>query len=221
MRIIVAGGKNKADFLIGSLLKKKHTLTVINDDPHYCEYLSQTYNIPIICGDPSKDYVLDDADIYGYDLIIALKPNDADNLAICQTAKRLYNVKKSVAVVSNPKSVEIFQKLGVNTAISATYMVAHIIEQASTIESLVNSLTIESDKVLLTELLVNIDSPVINKTLKNIDLGEGVIIGCILRGNELIIPSGKTEISQNDKLVILSSPDKQEAIIKTITGGNA
>ena len=54
MKIIVAGGRNKADFLIGSLLEKKHEVTVINDEKAYCRYLSEKYNIPVIAGNPCK-----------------------------------------------------------------------------------------------------------------------------------------------------------------------
>ena len=46
MKIVVAGGRSKADFLIGSLLEKKHEVTVINDEEAYCRYLSEKYNIP-------------------------------------------------------------------------------------------------------------------------------------------------------------------------------
>ena len=35
MKIVVAGGRSKADFLIGSLLEKKHEVTVINDEEAY------------------------------------------------------------------------------------------------------------------------------------------------------------------------------------------
>ena len=31
MKIVVAGGRNKADFLIGSLLEKQHEVIVINE----------------------------------------------------------------------------------------------------------------------------------------------------------------------------------------------
>ena len=87
MRIAVAGGKTKADYLIRMLLSKGHELVVINDDREYCTYLCQTHRIPVIHGDPCKLYVMDEAGIDGFDIMIALKPSDADNLAICQTAK--------------------------------------------------------------------------------------------------------------------------------------
>lgn len=54
MKIVVAGGRSKADFLIGSLLEKKHEVTVINDEEAYCRYLSEKYNIPVVVGNPCK-----------------------------------------------------------------------------------------------------------------------------------------------------------------------
>ena len=217
MKIVVAGGKNKADFLISSLLEKHHQLVVINDDAAYCAYLSRVHKIPVICGDPCKLYVMDEADIEGYDIIIALKPGDADNLAICQTAKRIYHVSKTVALVSNPKNVELFRKLGVSNAISATYMIANYIEQASTVENLVSTLSVEHGQIVLTELLVESASPVCGKQLMDIDFRGNVIISCIVRGADMLIPNGRTQIHANDKLIILSSPEHQADIIKKIT----
>ena len=87
MKIVVAGGRNKADFLIGSLLEKQHEVIIINDEESYCVYLSEKYNIPIITGNPCKRYILEEADIEDADILIALRPSDADNLTICQYAK--------------------------------------------------------------------------------------------------------------------------------------
>ena len=94
MKIVVAGGRNKADFLIGSLLEKQHEVIVINDEESYCAYLSEKYNIPIITGNPCKRYILEEADIEDADILIALRPSDADNLTICQYAKKSFHVKK-------------------------------------------------------------------------------------------------------------------------------
>lgn len=121
MKIVVAGGRSKADFLIGSLLEKKHEVTVINDEEAYCRYLSEKYNIPVVVGNPCKRYVLEEAEIDHADILIALRPGDPDNLAICQTAKKIFHVERAVATVSNPRNVSVFKKLGVNTAISAMY----------------------------------------------------------------------------------------------------
>jgi len=219
VKIVIAGGRNKADFLIGMLLNKKHKIVVICDDEKYCEYLSDKHNIPIVIGDPCKKFVLDEAHINDFDVLISLKPDDADNLSICQMAKRIYNIKKNVCIVSNPKNVEIFQKLGVNTAISATYMIAGRIEQASTIESLIKTLSLDDEKIIITEILVKKGYHANNMKIMDFKLPPNVIISCVIRGMNMIVPNGQTIICENDKLIVISSPENQSNAISVISGG--
>ena len=47
MKIVVAGGQNKADFLIGLLLEKKHKIKIINDNADYGTYLAKKYGVPV------------------------------------------------------------------------------------------------------------------------------------------------------------------------------
>lgn len=219
MKIVIVGGRNEADFLIGLFLKKSNKLIVINEDEKYCTYLSGTHGIPVFLGDATKQYVLSDAHIDNYDILIALTDNDADNLNICQTSKRIFRIKRVVCTVSNPKNVEIFKKLGVNTVISATYMLAQFIEQASTVENLTNTLSIADNKVLLSEVPVEYTYPVVGKKVMDIGFPKGVIISCIIRNLEVLIPNGQTTIESNDKLLIISSPQNQEIAISTVTRG--
>lgn len=221
MKIVIAGGRSKADFLIGSLLKKRHKIVVINNDLNYCKYLAETHKVLVFNEDPCKQYAFEDAKVHGFDLIIALTPSDADNLFICQVAKRMIGIKRAVATVTNPKNVEVFKKLGVNTAISATYLLANIIEQASTVDVLLNSVSIEHDKIILTELLLKEDSPACNKKVSDISLPEKTIISCVLRGAEMLVPEKDTLMLPGDKLIILSDPAVQASVITSITGGRS
>ena len=94
MKILIVGGWKKADFLTKSLLEKKHKVLIIHDDHNYCQCLSRTYGVPVVCGDGSEPYILEEAEINGYDVVIALTPKDEDNLVICQLAKKQFNIKK-------------------------------------------------------------------------------------------------------------------------------
>ncbi|MDD2483721.1 MAG: TrkA family potassium uptake protein [Eubacteriales bacterium] len=220
MRIAIAGGRSKADFLIGSLLKKGHKIVVINNDANYCRYLAATHKALVYNGDPRKQYSFEDAQVQGFDLIIALTPSDAENLYICQVAKRILGIKRAVAIVINPKNVDVFKKLGVNTAISATYMLANIIEQASTFDVSVNSVSIEHDQIVLTEILLKEDSPACGKTVSELSLPEKTILSCILHESEMLAPTKSTLLKNGDKLIILSDPSVQQSIIASITGGH-
>ena len=218
MKIVFAGGRNEADFLIGMMLSGKHKLIVINEDRSYCEHLSSVHDIPVILGDPCKEYILQDAGIKNCDVMIALGEKDADNLAICQMAKRLFAVKKTVCTVNNPKNVELCETLGVDRVISATYMLAHFIEQASMVENIVNVLPLNTQKVLMNEIKVDSSYPVVDKKIMEIDFPHHVIISCIIRGEQVVVPNGQTKIMAGDRLLVLATPENQENVVKLIIG---
>lgn len=220
MRIVIVGGYNKADFLIDSLLKKNHKLIVVNEDKDYSEYLSMKYDISVVCGDPCKQYLLEEAEIDDFDILISLMEKDQDNFAICQTAKKIYNIKKVVCIVTDPKNVDIFKKLGLDTVISATYSISKLIEQASTIESLMNTLSLENEKIIMSEILIDKNYLSVGKKLSEIVFPENAIISCILRNNSMIVPNGNTVIEFGDKLFIISTPENQKEALNSITKDN-
>lgn len=131
MRVVIAGGRSRTDFLVESLVGGGNEVVVINGDRTWCEHMSSRHGVPVVCGDATKRYVLDDADIEGSDLIIALSDSDADNLVICQMAQRYFDIERQVCTVSDPRNVVVFKKLGISSVISATYTVARLIEEAS------------------------------------------------------------------------------------------
>lgn len=131
MRVVIAGGRSRTDFLVESLVVDGNEVVVINGDRTWCEHMSARHGVPVVCGDATKRYVLDDADIEGFDLVIALSDSDADNLVICQMAQRYFDIERQVCTVSDPRNVVVFKKLGVSSVISATYTVARLIEEAS------------------------------------------------------------------------------------------
>lgn len=132
MKIGIAGGREEADYLIGLLMKDKHRLIVINDDRTYCEHLAAEYDkVSVVYGNPGSEEVLSDAGIKGADVMIALSGKDADNLEICQLAKQMFTVRKTVCMVKNPGNVEIFKELGIDQVISPVHILAQNITQPS------------------------------------------------------------------------------------------
>ena len=218
MRIVIAGGKTQADFLISNLKARKHRITVINGDDLYCHYLTETHKIPVFHGDPSKYFVLKEADIVNYDVLVALTEKDADNLAICQYAKRCFGIKKVICTVSNPKNVSLFKKLGIDNVISSTHMVAQYITEATTLENIIKTLTLENDKIVISEIVIEEKYDCVGKTLSRITLPPNTIIACIIRrSTEMIVPTGNDCIKAGDKLLVLTSVENQKKAITTIT----
>lgn len=103
----------------------------INDDRAYCEHLAAKYDkVSVVYGNPGSEEVLSDAGIKGADVMIALSGKDADNLEVCQLAKQIFSVRKTICMVKNPGNVEIFKELGIDQVISPVHILAQYIPQS-------------------------------------------------------------------------------------------
>jgi len=216
MKIVIANGKHEADFIIKMFKNQAKELIVINSDRSYADYISKSNKIPVYVGDPYKRFVLEDTNVSGADIFIALGDKDADNYATCILAKKDFAVKKCICTVVNPKNVDIFKKLGIDSVISSTYLLANSIKSATSLEDVIKTLSIEEDKIVLTEIVILPKYGIADQKIMDINFPKNATISCIYREPHVIIPNGSTIIKPKDKLVVISTPSDQEGIIKFI-----
>lgn len=216
MKIVITGGKHEADFIISMLKQEQHQLVVINQDHKFSEYISTNNDVPVYPGDPTKLYVLSDAEVEDADVLLALSESDTDNYIVCITAKKMFNIKRTVAKVKNPKNVELFKKLGVDKVVSATYLLAQTILNESSVENIIKTLSIEDEKIVMIEIQVEEKFRLVGKSLTEITFPKNINISCIFRDPHVIIPQGDTIIKANDKLIIISTPSEKDEIVEFI-----
>lgn len=216
--ILIAGGNKKTDFLIESLLNKEHNVTLVHDDEDFCRAMVRKYDISAINGDGSKPYVLEDAEVQDKNIVIAMTPQDSTNLVICQLSKKVYGVRKAFSTVNNPKNVELFKALGVDVAISATYVITKVIEQLVTVDEISHYMPMENGELVVFEAVVTESSPICGKTLSEATIPSNAVLGCILRGSNIIVPRGGTKVFEGDKLVIVSLSEVEEEVLEKVIG---
>lgn len=218
MNIIIVGGGKKVHFLTKSFVSKGYEVTIINNDEEYCKRLARMHSANVVYGDGTKPYILEDAGVAYANMVIALTPKDPDNLVICQIAEKIYEVRKTFAIVNDPKNIDIFKKLGVDTVISTSNIISSLIEQKVSVDDINNLVPIEEGKLAIMEIEINNTNVNIDKNLSEIKLPKESIVGCIIRDNAALIPRGDTSIKENDKLIILSLPKVQSDVLKIIMG---
>lgn len=216
MKIVITGGKHESDYIISMLKKENHQLIVINDDEGFAEYISSHNDIDVFPGDPSKAYVLQDAEAQNADVLLALSDNDTNNYVTCVTAKKLFNIKKTVSKVKNPKNVELFKKLGIDSVISSTYLIAKTILNESSIEKMIKNFAIEDEKIVMLEVPIKNEYSIVNKEIQEIHFPNNMNISCIFRDPHVIIPHGQTKILEDDNLIIVTTPEEQDKLIEFI-----
>lgn len=213
MRIIIANGSSAADYIIKNFKGRSHTLTIINDNKEYANKIAKSSKLPVFFGDPTKNSVLKEAHVESADLFIALGHNDCANYVACMLAKQIYFVKKCICIVQNPKNIEVFKELGVDSVISSTETLVSSILAESSLESLIKTMSLENDKIILTEIIIKPNYVISHKHIMDINFPKEGSIAAIYRKPRVIIPNGSTLILPKDKLFILSTPNEQKELI--------
>lgn len=212
MKVSIANGSHEADYIIKMFNCRKNEVIVINSDPSLCSYLSASNKIQVINGNPTKRFDLSLAKIDSSDIFIALSNDDIENYVACKMAKRLFDVNKTIAVVRNPKNVDTFKKLGVDAVICGTYLLAESIKSESSFEELIKTLSLEENRILISEILIKEGDYISGKTLCDVHFPLMANISCIFRNPNVIIPNGKTTIKAKDKILVVTTPNNQKAI---------
>ena len=216
--VLLIGGRSKAKSLAISLLNKGYRVTVINDTYEDCLKLAEIDKLTVINGDGTKPFVLEDASAADADIAIAMASKDEDNLVICELCKKRFHVKKTVALVSDPKKTDFFYKMGIDSVVCAITAITNIIEQQAFMDEITNLVPIGEGRVSIAEVPIPGMAPVVGKKLWEINLPKEVIIGCILRGDTTVVPRGDTRVLAGDMLILISSGKQELAAIKELTG---
>ena len=152
------------------------------------------------------------------DVIVALTPQDEDNIIICQVAREVVGVKRTIAKVNNPQNIKVFSALGIDVPIDSTSILARIVEEEASFTDFINLLSIKKGRLSIVRVDIPENSPVINKFIKDIKLPKDSVLVSILRAADVIIPRGDTRISSGDEIIALTSIDKEKELISLLVG---
>lgn len=216
MKIVICGGDNTADYMIKSFQKLSQKLIIVNDNKEIVKYLAKSNRIPVFFGEFWKQTTLKEAHIEKADIFIALGLNDCDNFVACLLAKECFNVKKCICIVHNPKNVDIYRDLGVDSVISSTQLLASSVISESSLENLIKAVSLEDEKIVMTEVVIRENYEISHKRIMDISFPKTGNISCIYRRPNVIIPNGSTLILPKDKLIVVSTPQNQKEIINFI-----
>lgn len=219
MKIFIVGVDSQADFVVSSFKGKGNQLVIMNEDKEVAKTISEDNGVDVLTSPATKTFSLEEAEIEDFDLVVSLLERDVDNFVVCALCKKLFRVKKAICTVHNPNSVEVFKELGIDSPISDTYLLTERIRGESDVESIIKTLTLENEKVAITEVTVKPSFICVGKNLKDLGLPRVGNVCCIFRKPSVIIPRGDTVIASGDTLIIASGKNNQQEIVDFLKKG--
>jgi len=217
MNVLIVGGGKTLYFLCRNFTAKGYGVIIVNRNREECVQLARQLSGTVVCGDGSDPRILKEAGAMGADAVLAITPNDQDNLVICQLASIRFGVLRTVALANDPDNAEVFEKLGVS-AFSTTQIVGSLIEQRASLEQITNLVPVGEGRVNVTEIVLDVHSPVVGKLLKDINLPENALIAVVIRNNQPIVPRGANDLLAGDHVVLITLPENHGPVLKVFTG---
>jgi len=207
MKIIIIGAGKVGYTLAENLVEENNDVTIIDININAIEKVEDNLDVMCIKGNGVSTNVLLEAGIEHADLLIAVTGTDVINMVCCLTSKKL-GVRQTVARVRDPEYADelslIKEQLGVDFVINPEFAAADEIARTLGFSSAINVERFASGRVIMVELKITSKVEFIGKRVKDIiKKSSSIIIGVIVRGEEVIVPKGDEIIKENDLIYVI------------------
>ena len=207
-KIIIIGGGNIGFNLAKDLedVNSDISVTIIENNDDRANYIADSLKDTLVLkGDGLDQSILDEANVYNTNMILALTNDDETNIIVAAIAKK--NNCESLILVNNSEYNNLKDVLGISRVIdprmiTVSKILKHI--HRGKIES-VYSIGNNQAEIIHAQALKS--SKLINKSIKESDLPDGIRIGLLKRNETILVPNKDTIIKENDEVIILSLTD--------------
>lgn len=213
MKVIVVGCGKLGSELAHNLIKKGHTVTVIDNNPEAFELLGKDFKGETIVGVGFDKDVLEKAKISSVDAIVACSKSDEANALIGRLSRNYYKVPHVISRLYDPRKAELYRSLGIQTISTTSWGVLRAIEMLS-YSQLDSVLTIGDSKVEV----IRIETPtlLIGKTVNELTAIGKIHVVAISRENTTFLPTMGTALQKHDVIyiaVLATSAKRLESLL--------
>jgi trk system potassium uptake protein TrkA len=213
MYIIVVGAGKVGYYLSKQLVAEGHEVLVMEQDGAKCQRVAEDLGDIVLRGDGCEATTAERAGFGRADMVIAVTGDDEDNLVTCQMAKEKFGVERTVARINNPKNEEIFQRLGIDTTVSATAAIMAQIEQELPTHPLIPLLTLKGGGLEIVEVKVPENSTVVGQRIRDLLLPQQSLIALLIdEEGTPRVPGNDTVIRAGDEVVAVTRTETEDAL---------
>lgn len=209
--VMIIGGSNVGYYLAKSLEELRVDVKIIDSDPEKCNTLASILDsATIINGDATDKNVLLEEGIENVGTVIALTGLDEENIMISLYAKSVSNCKV-ITKINRINFEDVISSLNLGSVINPKLISADSITRyvrgmqnsyGPDIETLYR---IASGKAEALEFRVKKEFKGIKVPLMDLKLKPNLLLACIHRNGNLIIPGGHDYLEINDTVIVVTT----------------
>jgi len=205
-RVVILGGGN-VGLAVAQALETRHRrmrAKVVELDRHIAERAADALERTVVLHGSAMDMeLLREAGITRADAVLAVTSDDKVNMLAAVRAKTT-GCPLAICLVNDPTLVPLMEPLDID---------AYINPRASTVSSILRHIrhgrvrgvySVGDAEAEVIEAQVLSTSPMSGQMIRDIEFPEGVLVGLIMKGDEVVKPTSTTRVEEGDVVVIFA-----------------
>ena len=222
MRAVIVGAGEVGYNIADILSKEGNDIVIIDTNDERLKDIAENLDVQTITGSGSSPQVLKEAKLSQAEMVVAVTDSDETNIVACLLASAQSTSPFKVARIRNPdlnRESVLFDKahlnidLCINPEREAVKDVINLMEYSGASEVI----DFAEGNVKLVSFYVDAECGAIGKNLQQImedyPADEDILVASVTRGDEPIIPSGKTVIKEKDHLFVFAKSEHVRSML--------
>ncbi len=204
-RVIIIGGGNIGLFVAKGLEKLgSMKIRLIEQDRKRAEFIAERLERTIVLqGDGLDRELLREAGVADAETVVSVTDNDQVNILASVVAKR-EGSRRSMALINDHEYGPVSEAVGIDRYIDPRATTISTILQHIRRGRIKGVYSLYDGEAELIDAVALETSSLVNKPLREANLPEGVMIGAVIRDNEVHMPTGDTVIDAGDRIILLA-----------------
>lgn len=215
MRVLIVGGGKVGSYLAGQLTALGHRVTITEIDGRRARDLAENSSALVIEGDGTSIDVLRAADVERTDWLVAVTGQDETNLVACEIGSTL-GAGNTLGRLNDPRNRPTFSALGIQV-VAVTDLIGEVIEREVVTSQLERLTLLGGGNLSLIE--VEIPDGVAERAVRNLRLPTGTVLVTVITDGEVLVPGADTVITPGDRVVAVTTLDREPDVRDVLCGG--
>lgn len=210
MRVVIVGA-GKLGYSIAELLSnEQYDVVVVDQDETRLEAAKNTLDVLTVSANGASPITMNDPDIRGADILVAVTASDEVNMVACILAKK-HGIRHTVARIRDMETMSeakdyLKQNFDIDLMLNPELITALEINRILMMPAALNVEDFAGGKIRLFETKVSRHSPLVNICFKDMDMPKTILAGMLFRDHRMIIPHGDDCLMPHDNAYFIGKP---------------
>lgn len=216
-KVLIVGGGRIGSQLAKKLEQEHFEIKLIESDLDRCHSLSRELDRTIVLhGDGSDQKLFMEENVGQMDAVISVTDDDETNILVSLLAKNL-GATNTITRIGKASYYPLLATIGIEKVVSTRASAVSSILQDVRQGNVISDISIFGERGEFIEAIALESSDITNGPLKKISFPGGALLVCIIRDEQVIIPTGESRVLPKDRIIFFTVQEAVKKLEKLLT----